>query len=87
MNKLWLYAMYGYNSRRAQGLFSPFEIHCMLLTMKLAVRIFALTIVFAGVAAASIPSATRHAIPSRQAATGSLPTPYNVPGPCGISCR
>jgi len=48
--------------------------------MKLAIRIFALTMVFAGVAAAVSPATTR-VIPSHQSATGPLPRPDNLPGP------
>ncbi len=43
--------------------------------MKFMVRIFALSIVIAGAAAASLPSSTSHAVTSRQAATGLLPVP------------
>ncbi|MGD0787146.1 MAG: hypothetical protein ABR898_04115 [Terracidiphilus sp.] len=49
--------------------------------MKLAVRIFALTIVFAGAAAASVSPATAHAVPSRLSATGTLPAPHELPVP------
>jgi hypothetical protein len=48
--------------------------------MKLAVRIFVLTVVFAGVAAAISPATTR-ALPSHQSATGPLPRPDTFPGP------
>jgi hypothetical protein len=48
--------------------------------MKLAVRIFALSIVFAGAAAATFSSSTTHVIASHQSAAASLP----VPG-CGPS--
>jgi hypothetical protein len=47
--------------------------------MKLAIRIFVLTMVFAGVAAAVSPSTS--IIPSHQSATGPLPRPDNFPGP------
>jgi hypothetical protein len=47
--------------------------------MKLAVRIFVLTIVFTGVAAAVSPSTS--IIPSHQSATGPLPRPDTLPGP------
>ncbi|KAA6462999.1 hypothetical protein DYQ86_06605 [Acidobacteria bacterium AB60] len=46
--------------------------------MKLAVRIFALSVVVAGAAAASLSSSTTHAVPSRQAVSSALPVP-----PCG----
>ncbi|HEY3626407.1 MAG TPA: hypothetical protein VGL00_08980 [Terracidiphilus sp.] len=42
--------------------------------MKLVVRIFALTVVLAGAAAASLSSSTTHAI-SHQSATERLPVP------------
>jgi hypothetical protein len=48
--------------------------------MKLAIRIFALSVVFAGVAAASVSSTTRPAIPSHQSATASVPIPVCGPG-------
>ncbi len=43
--------------------------------MKLAIRIFALSIVVAGAAAATVSSSTTHASSSRQSTTGLLPTP------------
>ena len=43
--------------------------------MKLAIRIFALSVVFAGVAAASVSSNYSHALPSHQSATANLPAP------------
>jgi len=49
------------------------------LIMKLAIRIFALSVVVAGAAAASVSSATTHAVPSRQAASASLPVPMCGP--------
>jgi len=45
------------------------------LIMKLAVRIFALSVVVAGAAAASLSSSTSHAVTSGQAASASLPIP------------
>jgi hypothetical protein len=57
----------------------PIQIHEGLPTMKLAIRIFVLTMVFAGVAAAVSPATTR-VIPSHQSATGPLPRP-DFPGP------
>jgi hypothetical protein len=48
--------------------------------MKLAIRIFALTVVVAGAAAASVSSSSSHATPSHQA------VPAGMPGPvCGPS--
>jgi len=48
--------------------------------MKLAVRIFALSVVFAGVAAASVSSSTTQVLPSHQSATASNPVPLCAPG-------
>lgn len=48
--------------------------------MKLAVRIFALSIVVAGAAAASVSSSSARAIPSHQSATASMPIPTCTPG-------
>ena len=48
--------------------------------MKLAIRILALSVVFAGVAAASVSSSSTRAIPSHQAATASAPIPLCAPG-------
>jgi hypothetical protein len=49
--------------------------------MKLAIRIFALSIVFAGVDAASVSSSsTTHVIASHQSATSELPVPGCGPG-------
>ena len=49
-----------------------------LLDMKLAVRVFALMIVIAGFAAASLSSASTKTVVSHQSATASFP----VPGSC-----
>jgi len=43
--------------------------------MKLAIRIFAMSVVFAGAAAASISSNSARSLPSHQSATSALPTP------------
>jgi hypothetical protein len=43
--------------------------------MKLAIRIFAMSVVFAGAAAASVSSSSTRALPSHQSATARLPTP------------
>jgi hypothetical protein len=60
--------------------------------MKLAIRIFALSVVVAGAAAASVSSATTHAVPSQQAVSARLPIPAcgpNLPtcGPNGGGIR
>jgi len=53
--------------------------------MKLAIRIFALSVVFAGAAAASVPSSATHALPSRQSATEGMPGPGCGPHLCPSS--
>jgi hypothetical protein len=47
--------------------------------MKLAIRIFAFTVVIAGAAAASVSSSTTHAVASHQSATSALPVPQCGP--------
>jgi len=47
--------------------------------MKLAIRIFALTVVVAGAAAATVMPKNAPAIQSHQSATASLPAPSFVP--------
>lgn len=53
-----------------------------LLNMKLVVRIFALSIVIAGAAAASVSSSTTHAVRSHQSATERMPIPACGPYVC-----
>lgn len=48
--------------------------------MKLAIRIFALSVVFVGVAAASVSHSSARALPSHQSATASFPIPLCAPG-------
>jgi hypothetical protein len=56
--------------------------------MKLAIRILALSIVFVGVAAASVSHSTARALPSHQSATAANPIPLCGPGiPCGPDSR
>ncbi len=50
--------------------------------MKLAIRIFALSVVVAGAAAASVTSASTKTLPSHQSATASMPNPYCGPHMC-----
>jgi hypothetical protein len=51
--------------------------------MKLAIRIFALAVVVAGAAAATVSSSTSHAVVRGQAVSASLPIPGCGPGiPC-----
>lgn len=47
--------------------------------MKLAIRIFALSVVVAGGAAAAITPRTAHAVPSHQSASATLPIPVCGP--------
>jgi hypothetical protein len=51
--------------------------------MKLAIRIFALSVVVAGAAAASLSSSTTQPIASHQSATTSNPVPVCWPGTPG----
>ena len=52
--------------------------------MKLAVRVLSLSIVFAGLAAASVSSATTNALPSHLSASASGPGRRSLPIPqCG----
>lgn len=51
--------------------------------MKLAIRIFALSVVVAGLTAASTSSRPSHVIASHLSATASLPIPQCGPGMCG----
>lgn len=48
--------------------------------MKLAIRIFALSVVFAGVAAASVSSSTLGFAQTHQSATDHMPVPLCGPG-------
>ena len=58
--------------------------HRGLPTMKLILRVFALAVVFAGAAAASVSSSPKHVVASHQSATASFPIPTCGPGiPCG----
>jgi len=51
--------------------------------MKLALRIFALCVVFAGAAAATLSSTPSNVLASHQSATSAFPTPGCGPGmPC-----
>jgi hypothetical protein len=43
--------------------------------MKLAIRIFAFAVVFAGAAAASFSNSTTHVLASHQAVSGAIPIP------------
>jgi P pilus assembly chaperone PapD len=58
------------------------KIYQRLLTMKFAIRIFALSVVVAGAAAAAVTPKTTPAIPSHQSATASMPVPGCGPYMC-----
>jgi hypothetical protein len=49
--------------------------------MKLALRIFALTVAVASVAAAATTPKTVPVLPSRLSATSHMPSPESLPGP------
>ncbi|MGA2832539.1 MAG: hypothetical protein ABSE55_05665 [Terracidiphilus sp.] len=53
--------------------------------MKLAIRIFALSLVVVGAAAAAVTPKTTTAFPSHQSATASLPMPGCGPYMCEVS--
>jgi hypothetical protein len=50
--------------------------------MKTAIRIFALSVVVTGGAAAAIAPKTTHAVPSHQSATSAMPVPTCGPHIC-----
>ncbi len=53
-----------------------------IITMKLAIRIFAALVVLAGAGAAAVtvPSSSAHVMPSSQAVSAALPGPVCTPG-------
>jgi hypothetical protein len=64
----------------------PFDFRKGLPTMKLAIQIFALCVVVAGAAAASVSPKTTQLLASHQSATSALPVPCCGPGmPCPAS--
>ena len=48
--------------------------------MKLAIRVVALSVVFVGVAAASVSNSSSRAFPTHQSATAANPVPLCAPG-------
>jgi hypothetical protein len=65
--------------------FSVNSIHKGLPTMKLAIRVFALSVVVASAAAAvAVSPKTAPALPSHQSATASLPIPQCGPHICPV---
>jgi hypothetical protein len=53
--------------------------------MKFAIRIFALSLIVAGAAAAAVTPKTAPAVPSHQSATASLPAPGCGPYMCAVN--
>jgi len=62
-------------SRVQELLFLSIQIPKGLPIMKLAIRIFAMSVVFAGAAAATVSSSSTRVLPSHQSTAASLPTP------------
>ena len=75
MNNLDLLVFIRYYFNVLEGVFPANSNHKWLPTMKLTIRIFALAIVFVGVAAASVTPSTKHVVASHQSATASMPAP------------
>jgi hypothetical protein len=83
MKKMDLYKIILYDSRVQEDTFSVNSIHKGLPTMKLAIRVFALSVVVASAVATIVVSPrTAPAIPSHQSATASMPTPQCGPHIC-----
>ena len=80
MKKIDLYGYLYYNSFVCGTLIPTKTNSERLLTMKLTIRIFALSVVIAGAAAASVSSATTRILPSHQSATSANPVPLCGPG-------
>jgi len=52
--------------------------------MQIAVRVLALSLIFAGAAAATVSASHARPVPSHQAVGGGIPTPDSLPVPtCG----
>ena len=80
---LFYYSLY-YSSIQKMRLLS-IQIHLRLPTMKLAIRIFVMSLVVAGGAAAAITPKTAPALPSHQSASASVPMPVCSPTmPCAV---
>ena len=80
MKKMDLVRFIDYHFSCREILLSQNRMQKGLPIMKLAIRIFALSVVVAGAAAATLSSSTTHAIPSQQSATAKLPVPLCAPG-------
>lgn len=81
LNSLDLICKNSYDSGVQEMCFLPNQIHRRLPKMKLVIRIFALTIVVAGAAAAAMPR-TAPPVASHQSATAGFPTPACGPYIC-----
>jgi hypothetical protein len=77
--------LYDFSVRKT--FFLSIQFHEGLLIMKLAIRIFALSVVVAGAAAAATTPKSAPVVPSHQSATASNPVPGCLPGVpwCGNS--
>jgi len=82
LNSLDLICKITYDFGVQEMCFLPIQIHQRLPPMKLALRIFVLTIVAAGVAAAATTPRTAPPIASHQSATASMPGPGCGPYMC-----
>jgi hypothetical protein len=81
MNNLDLLSILRYYFSVQEEAFPVNSNHKGLPIMKLAIRIFALAVVFVG-AAASFSSSPKHVVASHQSATASFPMPACGPGIC-----
>jgi hypothetical protein len=85
MNLLDLINVILYDSSIQKQRLLPIQIQKRLPTMKLAIRIFALSVVVAGAAAAATTPKSAPALPSHQSATASFP-PWGCGGHlCSVS--
>jgi hypothetical protein len=81
MKKLYLYPKCHYSKGAGNATFPPIYPTKRLPIMKLIVRIVALAVVFAGVAAATVStSSARTLAASHQSATAGNPVPLCAPG-------
>jgi hypothetical protein len=76
-----MFSFQPYHLRMQKSRLLRIEYHERLPTMKIAIRIIALSFVLAGVAAAATSKTATIVPQSHQSATASLPVP------CGIYCR
>jgi len=88
MNSLDLICFILYYSSMQKMRLLSIQIHQRLPTMKLAVRIFALSVVVAGVAAAATTPRNTLSLSSHQSATERMPSPAcgpGMPGGCVVN--